>query len=83
MKASYTLIDVFTDTALRENPMARLERADERCWPCRTEARAVLVAQVALWPERSKPPRHLARTCPPSKRGHEVLISRTDYAASR
>ena len=44
-------------------------------------ARALSMAPVALWPERIETLRHVARTCPPSRRSHQVLPSWVVHAA--
>lgn len=46
-------------------------------------ARAVPIAPAALWPERIKTLRHVARTCPPSRRAHQALPSWVVHAARR
>ena len=46
-------------------------------------ARAVPMAPVALWPERIKTLRHVAQTCPPSRRAHQALPSWVVHAARR
>jgi uncharacterized protein YbjT (DUF2867 family) len=46
-------------------------------------AKALPMAPVALCPERIKTLRHLARTCPPSRRAHQVLPSWVVHAARR
>ena len=40
-------------------------------------ARAVPMAPVALWPERIKTLRRVARTCPPSRRAHQAQLGRS------
>jgi hypothetical protein len=46
-------------------------------------AKAMPMAPTALWPERIQSLRHIARTCLPSKRGHEVLLTWLVHAARR
>ena len=46
-------------------------------------AKAMLMAPTALWPERIQSLRHIARTCPPSRRAHEVLLTWLVHAARR
>jgi len=46
-------------------------------------ARAVPMAPVALWPERIKTLRHLAWTCPASRRAYQVRPTWVVHAARR